>query len=106
VVRVAARIDPDPAVLVAARVAARTSPDPPAVAKRVVGPTPGGRVGREAIADFPASGKGDRVAHLTRSRRRPAGRRDRYLEMLEDECPGREPGASVRGRACYRVLSG
>ena len=54
----AARIDPDPAVLVAARVAARTSPDPPAVAKRVVGPTPGGRVGREAIAEFPDSGKG------------------------------------------------
>ncbi len=57
-VQVAARISPDPAVLVEARVAARTSRDPPAVAKRVVGPTPGGRVGREAIAESPGTGKG------------------------------------------------
>lgn len=49
--KVAARISPVQAALVAAKAAARTSLGRRAEGKRVVGPTPGGRVARAAIVE-------------------------------------------------------
>lgn len=101
--KVAARISPVRAVLVAAKAAARTSPELRAEAKRVVGPTPGGRVARAAIVEPPSRGNG-----IEQPPPDPA-RGDATLDtgrVVSGDGQGMMPRALVRGIARFAGAAG
>lgn len=96
--KAAARTSPVRGVLAGAKMAARTSPEARGVARRVVGRTPGDRVGRAMIVELPSRWQRDIEAptrpgagDATLATGRMVSRR-----WARNDAPGRKPGASIR----------